>query len=351
MPASSKDYKVGVYVRLSQEDARMGESVSIENQKNILIRYCEEQGWNDYTVYIDDGYSGGSFDRPDVQRLLQDVQDGNINLILVKDLSRFGRNYIQIGQYTDYLFPMLGCRFIALNDGVDTIRSDNDIMPFKNLFNEFHCKETSKKACALEGKFVGPQAPFGYQKSPEDKHKFIVDEVAAKVVRQIFDLRCLGYGYQKIAGIINWTGFPAPRDYSYIQRGKSTECGVARNHKWNDCTIKDILTNEAYIGNMVQGKTATYSYKNQKEYWKPPEEWIRVEHTHEPILDMDTWEAAQEINAQKFRTRSTKKDGGITLFGGLRRCADCGFKLRFLSESHTKKDGRVSGYVSYICGS
>ncbi|MEG0273168.1 MAG: recombinase family protein [Hydrogenoanaerobacterium sp.] len=357
MLASRADYKVGIYVRLSQEDARMGESVSIENQKNMLVKYCTEQGWHDYSIYCDDGYSGGNFERPDVKRLIEDAKDGKINLILVKDLSRFGRNYIQVGQFTDYLFPMIRCRFIAVNDSVDTLLNDNDMMPFQNLFNEFHCKETSKKtkavkkACAKDGKFVGPMPPIGYLKSPEDKHKFVIDEQGAAIVRKIFELRCLGYGYQKIAGIINQTGFPAPRDYYYQQIGESTSNGVARNHNWNDCTIKRILLNAAYIGNMVQGKTGTVSYKNKHEYWKPPEEWITVENTHEPIIDLDTWNAVQEINAKNMRTRSTKKADEITLFGGLLRCADCGFKLRFHSKSHGKADGSKANYVSYICGS
>lgn len=292
-----------------------------------------------------------------MKRLIEDAKDGKINLILCKDLSRFGRNYIQVGQFTDYLFPMIGCRFIAVNDSVDTLLNDNDMMPFQNLFNEFHCKETSKKtkavkkACAKDGKFVGPMPPIGYLKSSENKHKFVIDEQGAAVVRKIFELRCLGYGYQKIAGIINQSGYPAPRDYYYQQLGKSTVNGVTRNHNWNDCTIKRILLNAAYIGHMVQGKTGTMSYKNRREYWKPKEEWITVENTHEPIIDRATWDTVQDINAKSFRTRSTKEENEITLFGGLLRCADCGFKLRFYSKTHHKVNGDKIAYVSYICGS
>jgi len=166
---SQQNYDAGIYVRLSKDDERAGESVSIENQKLILEKHAKEQGWNIVETYCDDGYSGTNFDRPGVTRLIDDAKDGKINLILVKDLSRFGRNYIQVGQFTDYLFPMIGCRFIALNDGIDTIHNDNDIMPFRNLFNEFQSRDTSKKikavkrACAGAGKYLGCYAPFGYK--------------------------------------------------------------------------------------------------------------------------------------------------------------------------------------------
>ena len=170
MSASQKNYKVGIYVRLSRDDERQGESVSIENQKMILTRYCEEQKWEIFSVYCDDGVSGTSFDRPGVQRLIEDAKDGKINLILVKDLSRFGRNYIQVGQFTDYLFPMIGVRFIALNDGVDTDNNDNDIMPFKNLFNEFQSKETSKKIKAGAHR-QGLHLPARSGQSADDRHR------------------------------------------------------------------------------------------------------------------------------------------------------------------------------------
>ena len=219
MITAGQDYKVGIYVRLSRGDERLGESVSIENQKLILTKYCEEQCWKIVDIYCDDGVSGTSFDRPGVQRLIEDAKDGRINLILVKDLSRFGRNYIQVGQFTDYLFPMIGVRFVALNDGVDTLNSDNDIMPFKNLFNEFQGKETSKKIKAVKqinakaGNYLGAYVPYGYMASPEDKHRFIVDEEAAENVRKLFRYRCQGYDFRKIAGLMNEKHILQPRDY------------------------------------------------------------------------------------------------------------------------------------------
>ena len=188
-----KTYNVGIYCRLSNDDERDGESVSIENQKLLLQSYVRQRGWNEIAVYCDDGYSGTNFDRPGVKRLIEDAKAKKINLILVKDLSRFGRNYIEFGQYTDYLFPSLGCRFIALNNGIDTM-SDNgstDVMCFLNLFNEFYSRDTSKKvkavkrACAESGKFMGTYPAYGYKRDPEDKHHLVIDEETAPTVRRI----------------------------------------------------------------------------------------------------------------------------------------------------------------------
>ncbi|MFV0241054.1 MAG: recombinase family protein [Lacrimispora sphenoides] len=349
-----KDYKVGIYVRLSKDDERAGESVSIENQKLMLTRYCEEQGWNDYSVYCDDGVSGTTFDRPGVSKLIEDAKEGLINLILVKDLSRFGRNYIQVGQFTDYLFPMIGCRFIALNDGVDTIHSDNDIMPFRNLFNEFQSKDTSKKIKAVKqahakmGNYLGCYVPYGYKAHPDNKHKFIVDEFAAGVVRKMFAYRRQGFGFRKIARLLNEEHIMPPRDYYYQEKG--VESKGYRNHLWNDVTVKSMLRSEVYIGHMVQNKRGTLSYKNKKQVDKPKEDWIKVENTHEPIIDMDTWNACAEVDARNYKPRPTK-DSEISLFGGLLKCMDCGFKMRYSQETHTyPKKGKVK-YISYFCGS
>jgi site-specific DNA recombinase len=348
------NYKVGIYVRLSKDDERAGESVSIENQKLMLTRYCEEQGWNDYSVYCDDGVSGTTFDRPGVSRLIEDAKEGLINLILVKDLSRFGRNYIQVGQFTDYLFPMIGCRFIALNDGVDTIHNDNDIMPFRNLFNEFQSKDTSKKIKAVKqahakmGNYLGCYVPYGYKAHPDDKHKFVIDEYAAEVVRKMFAYRRQGFGFRKIARSLNEKHILPPRDYYYQQKG--VESKGYRNHLWNDVTVKSMLRSEVYIGHMVQNKRGTLSYKNKKQIDKPKEDWIKVENTHEPIIDMDTWNACAEVDARNYKPRPTK-ESEISLFGGLLKCMDCGFKMRYSQETHTyPKKGKVK-YISYFCGS
>jgi len=352
---SQQDYNAGIYVRLSKDDERAGESVSIENQKLILTKHAQEQGWNVVETYCDDGYSGTNFDRPGVTRLIDDAKDGKINLILVKDLSRFGRNYIQVGQFTDYLFPMIGCRFIALNNGVDTANNDssNDLMPFLNLFNEFQSRDASKKikavkkACASNGMYLGCYAPFGYKKSPDDKHKFIIDETAATVVRKIFDYRCQGYGYYKIAGFLNAEKLPTPRDY-YQQLGKPNP--YYSNHMWNDVTMKTIIRNEVYIGNMVQNKTGSLSYKNSKQITKPKEDWIRVEGTHEPIIDIETWNLCVELDKRNNKKPRTTGEGNLTLFSGLVQCIDCGFKMRSNREKKVYPKAGIVVYTSYMCG-
>lgn len=191
---TTKTYNVGIYCRLSNDDERDGESVSIENQKLLLQNYVRQRGWNEIDTYIDDGYSGTNFDRPGVKRLIEDAKAKRINVILVKDLSRFGRNYIEFGQYTDYLFPSLGCRFIALNNGIDTesTNGSTDVMCFLNLFNEFYSRDTSKKvkavkkACAENGKFMGTYPAYGYKRDPADKHHLVIDEDTAPIVRRIF---------------------------------------------------------------------------------------------------------------------------------------------------------------------
>ena len=352
---TEKTYNVGIYCRLSNDDERDGESVSIENQKLLLQSYVRQMGWNEIDVYIDDGYSGTNFNRPGVQRLIEDAKAKRINLILVKDLSRFGRNYIEFGQYTDYLFPSIGCRFIALNNGIDTMSNNGstDVMCFLNLFNEFYSRDTSKKvkavkrACAENGKFMGTYPAYGYKRDPEDKHHLVIDEETAPTVRRIFSMRAAGMGFNTIASQLNEEGIPSPGMLYYQRKGKSDPRRV--NHKWADATVKNIVRNEVYIGNMVQGKTGTMSYKNKKLISKPEDEWIRVEGTHEPIISRDVWDTVQSIDQKRVR-KNAASDGIRSIFSGLVYCADCGFKMRNHTEKFTYKDGTPGRYSSFICG-
>lgn len=351
-----KTYNVGIYCRLSNDDERDGESVSIENQKLLLQRYVREQGWNEIDVYIDDGYSGTNFQRPGVQRLIADAKAKRINVILVKDLSRFGRNYIEFGQYTDYLFPSIGCRFIALNNGIDTMKNDGstDVMCFLNLFNEFYSRDTSKKvkavkkACAEDGKFMGIHPPYGYKRDPLDKHHFIIDEETAPLVRRMFAMRASGTPFRKIATTLNDEGIQPPGELYYQRQGRSDPRRV--NHLWNESTVKVMLRNEAYIGNMVQGKCGTLSYKSKKLVSKPKEDWIRVEGTHEPIISREIWDTVVAIDQKRVR-KSDTADGVRSIFTGLVYCADCEFKMRNQVERFTYQDGRPGRYSSFICGS
>ncbi len=350
-----KTYNVGIYCRLSNDDERDGESVSIENQKLLLQRYVREKGWNEVDTYIDDGYSGTNFQRPGVKRLIADAKSGRINVILVKDLSRFGRNYIEFGQYTDYLFPSIGCRFIALNNGVDTVRQDGstDVMCFLNLFNEFYSRDTSKKvkavkrACAEDGKFMGTYPAFGYKRDPGDKHHLVIDEEAAPTVRSIFAMRATGMTFRSIALALNDRGIPSPGMLYYRRKGQADPRRA--NHRWADQTVKNILRNEVYIGNMVQGKSGTLSYKSRKLVAKPKDQWIRVEGTHEAIISRDVWDTVVSIDRKKVR-KSETADGIRSIFTGLVYCADCGFKMYNRVERFTYKDGRPGRYSSFVCG-
>ena len=352
---TEQTYNVGIYCRLSNDDERDGESVSIENQRLLLSQYVKERGWNLTDTYIDDGYSGTNFQRPGVQRLIADATAKRINVILVKDLSRFGRNYIEFGQYTDYLFPSIGCRFIALNNRIDTGNQDgsNDVMCFLNLFNEFYSRDTSKKvkavkkACAESGKFLGTYPAYGYRRDPADKHHLVIDEETAPMVRRIFAMRASGMGYRKIAATLNEEGVQPPGVLYYHRKGNEDPRRV--NHQWALTTIRAITRNEVYIGNMVQGQHGTLSYKSRKLVGKPEDEWIRVEGTHESIISREVWDTVASIERNGVRKRNTA-DGVKSIFAGLVYCADCGFKMRNQVERFTYKDGRPGRYSSFICG-
>ena len=341
-------YNVGIYARLSREDEREGDSVSIETQKQILLKHVREQGWHLADIYADDGYTGGNFDRPDFQRLIADVQSGKINLVLVKDLSRFGRNYIELGQYTEVMFPRLGCRFVALHDGVDTGRGDNDIMPFKNLFNEFYLRDcsrkakASKKSMAERGRYTGSYAPYGYAIAQDGTHRLVVDEDAAPIVRRIFSLRRQGYGPRRIAGLLNGEQIPPPSAYRRARADRRSPPGAPA---WNCTTVSAMLSNEAYIGNLVQRKEETLSYKSKHRLKNSEEDWVRAENTHEPIIDRPTWDACMQLAARAQKTRSGRA-GEPHLFAGLLFCGDCGCGLR------ANIDRRSGGgsCVRYVCG-
>lgn len=327
-------YNVGIYVRLSQEDMRAGESLSIENQKLILTKYVTEQGWHIENIYVDDGYSGTDFNRPGVSRLLEDAKTGKINLIIVKDLSRFGRNYIQVGQYIDYIFPTYNIRFIALSDNVDTANKDTsamDMMPIVNLFNEWHAASTSKKiravaeANAKAGKYRTTLAPYGYVKGTDEKKLPVVDEPAASVVRRIFIMRSQGISPRHIADTLNEEKIPIPSDYYYAKIGKPNPRRTS--HLWSAEAIRQLISNPTYLGHLVQMKTTTVSYKNHKTVKKDPSEWVIVYNTHEPLVSQEIWDKCREVEASVSQGKRNK-DGYVAALSGLMFCADCGEKMR-----------------------
>jgi len=349
---SDTKYLAGLYLRLSKDDERAGESVSIENQRLLLTNYVQEKGWEIKDTYIDDGWSGTTMNRPAFQRMMRDVEDKRINLIVVKDLSRVGRNYIEVGRLTEETLPMLGCRFIALNDSVDSMLGDNDMMVYRNLFNEFYSKDTSKKvravkqACMRQGKFLGTYAPLGYTKDPADKHRLIIDEETAYIVRRIYQMRCSGMGYIAISYALNNDGVPSARDVWYNKAGRKKP--KQQNNYWRDTTVRNILCNEVYIGHMVQGKSGTISYKNRKQIGKPEDSWVRVENTHKPLITKEEWDTVRAMEDSKFKTRPDS-EGEVSIFAGVLKCADCGHALRKHLARWKRSDGSVGQSTRYIC--
>ena len=348
-------YNVGIYVRLSQEDERAGESISIENQKKMLTEYVSKQtGWNLVETYEDDGYSGTDFNRPGVQKLLDDARSGKINLILCKDLSRFGRNYIEVGQYVDYVFPSFNIRFIALSDNVDTLDRNStamDLMPIMNLFNEWHAANTSKKVRSVlaqnakEGKYIASFAAYGYLKGDDEKHTPIIDEPAAKVVRRIFELRATGITPTQIAKILNADGVPIPSDYRAQRLGKPNPYKNTF-HYWSHVAVRNILGNPIYIGHLAQQKFTTVSFKNHKSVRRGKDEWVIAENTHEPIISQELWDKCQEVDRCASHGKIMKK--GIVLpLNSMMFCPDCGAKMK-LNGHAKKKDGSVNYF--YACG-
>ncbi len=341
----------GLYLRLSQEDERQGESVSIDNQRTILRKYAEDKGFEIHDEYIDDGISGTTFQRPEVQRLLDDAKTGVINTIIVKDLSRFGRNYIEVGQYIDYVFPAFGIRFIAIQDNVDTENRDSgamEMMPIMNVFNEWHAANTSKKiravlkANAREGKYHARKAPYGYVKSDSEKKTPVVDEEAAAVVRRIFEMRASGLSPHKIADILNAEGILNPSRYcleKYGIVGRRDNVGL-----WSFCGVNSILQNPTYLGHMVQQRDGTVSYKNHKRYIKDESEWIIVYNTHEAIISQELWNKVREVEKSVAQGRKTKR-GYTHPLSGFLYCADCGGKMKMNS---IVRNGKVD--LNFNCG-
>lgn len=330
----NKDYIVGMYVRLSRDDERAGESLSIENQKAILNEYIEKQGWTLYDVYVDDGISGTTFERPGVKRLLEDAKQGVINTVLVKDMSRFGRNYIMVGQYLDYVFPAFGIRFIALSDNIDTEQKDSaamDMMPITNVFNEWWAASTSKKLRtvrvknAKNGKNGMSHPPYGYTIGKDEKRTLQVNEEVAPIVRRIFEMRASGMTPRKIADILNAEKVLTPNDYRLSKTGVTSV--TSSWHLWNTSVLRTLLDNPAYIGNLAQHRTTTISYKNHKWQRRPKEDWIVIENAHEPIISKELWDRVKEVEASVSNGKPTKR-GFTHPLSGLLFCADCGQKMR-----------------------
>ncbi len=338
-----------LYCRLSCEDLQEGDSNSIVHQKEILTRYAKDHNFKNIEIFVDDGYSGTNFNRPDFQRMLRKVEENEVGTIIVKDMSRLGRDYLKVGVYTEITFPEAGVRFIAVNDGVDSDNQiDNDFTPFRNIINEWYAKDTSKKIKAVfkakgnSGKHLCTQPPFGYLKSPEDKEKWIVDEEAAKTVKEIFSLCVKGYGPTQIARILNERGIETPICH-YDRLGIKHSAKSPYPEVWCPETVKHILDNMSYLGHTVNFRTRKKSYKSKKKLENPKSEWVIFENTQEPIIDQETFDIVQRI--REGRRRNTPM-GEMNVFSGMVYCSDCGKKM-YLCRCTTMKQKEYFNCSTY----
>ena len=329
---NNKKYNYGgdvtaLYARLSKDDDLVGDSNSIVHQKEILAKYAKEHGFTNIEFYVDDGFSGTNFNRPDFQRMMSDAEEGKIATIIVKDMSRFGRDYIMVGYYTEIYFPNSDIRFIAINDQVDTVSAtDNDFTPFKNIMNEWYAKDTSKKIKAVlktkgnSGKHLSTLPPFGYKKDPNDKEKWIVDEEAASTVKEIFDLYIGGLKINDIAKRLTEEGKETPQLYA-MKRGLKYRGRSPYPEIWNNSTIRYILVQMAYTGCTVNFQTYRKSFKSKKMAFHPKDEWKIFEGTQPAIIDRQTFDTVQKMREHK---RVYIKSNETNMFSGLLYCADCG---------------------------
>lgn len=347
--------KTALYCRLSQDDGLEGDSNSIQNQKNILQKFAEDHHFPNLCFYVDDGFSGGNFQRPAFQQMISDMENGEIGIIVTKDLSRLGRNQLHTGLYIEERFPMFGVRYIAINDNVDTDSNEsNDLMPFKNLFNEWFIRDTSRKiravlkAKAERGERPGTRAPYGYIKDPETK-KLAVDDEAAAIVRRIFAMCASGNGPSQIARILKKEQVLTPTMYAYTRYGMNHTClDTAHPYNWSDSAIANLLENEIYLGNTVNMKYSTKSYKDKRRVEHSREECLVFKDTHPALITQEVWDIVQRV--RKNRRRPTKMEEQ-NKYSGLVFCADCGSNMvlhraRTMSASYNhftcrtyKKDG------------
>lgn len=337
-----------LYERLSRDDELQGESNSILNQKTYLESYARQQGFSNLRHFTDDGYSGINFNRPGFAAMVREIEAGNVGTVIVKDMSRFGRNYLQVGFYTEIMFPDKGVRFIAVNNSIDSAKpQENDFTPFLNIMNEFYSRDTSNKIKAIfrarmqDGKRCSGAIPYGYKRDPEDKNHLLIDEEAAKVVRRIYQMVIDGMGSQAIANQLTADNVLIPSAYL-----EQSEHGESRNHsyhdpcRWNCTAVSYILDKQEYMGHTVLGKTICENFKTKKRRKARPDELIIFENTHEPIIDAETWHLVQKL---RRRTRRKLANGSYShRLSGLVYCADCGKRLSYSSpQSQHRPDGKT----------
>lgn len=367
-PASGEKasaFHTGIYVRLSVEDNGKKDADSIENQQVLLTEYVDSRPYLILTdIYVDNGYTGTDFDRPEFVRLLDDVRSGKINCIVVKDLSRLGRNYVEAGDYIEKVFPFLGVRFIAVNDNYDSdsLSSSDELgASLKNVVNDVYAKDISRKVGTamkqkrLRGEYIGNYAPYGYLKDPQDKNHLIIDSEIAPFVVEIFEMRARGDGINTIARALNERDIPSPGRLRY-ERGI-----ITNNNKkgsalpWNRHVLSDLLRNVVYIGNLAQGRSSSCLYKGIPFHWTDESEWDYVRNTHEPIISMELWEKVRAVDARN--SQAAKETHGKYAdvpkrenpYGSLLRCADCGRVIKQVHSYTNRKKSGMTVYYNYKC--
>ena len=336
------DYHVALYIRLSKEDETEGPSQSVTNQKSLLNEFVQQHRLSVYDTYVDDGWSGTSFDRPDFQRMIEDIEAKKVNMVITKDLSRLGRDYIMTGHYMERYFPEKRVRYISLLDGIDTgVESTaNDITPFRAIMNDMYAKDISKKIKSVKrdkqrkGQFIGGKPMYGYKMHPTEKNEIVIDEEVAPVVRRIFAMALDGMSCRKIAATLNEEGVPTPATYCGWNIGrKGPYAGL-----WSSERISEMLQNETYLGNMVQGRTVKISYKSKKCLKQDRENWVVVENTHEPLIDKETFQKVRMLVNSRKHTRSRTYD---FLLKGLIFCHECGYPMAVLNRPLVSGEDRL----------
>ena len=340
------EYRAALYIRLSKEDERAGPSQSVQNQESLLRTFAEGHRLSIYDVYIDDGWSGTNFDRPAFRRMIGDIEAGRVNMVLTKDLSRLGRDYILTGHYMERYFPEHRVRYLSLLDGIDTgvDSTANDITPFRAILNDLYAKDISKKIKSVKrdkqrkGLFIGGKPVFGYRMHPTERNKIVIDEAAAPTVRRIFGMALTGMSCRSIADALNAEGVPTPAAYAGLP--------VARpgpyTGLWSGERISEMLRNETYIGNMVQGRSVKLSYKSKKCLRQRPENWVVVEGTHAPIIDREDFQRVQQLVGSRRHTRCRTYD---FLLKGLIFCHECGYPLAVIN----RKTAAGADRLFFVC--
>ena len=350
-------FVAGLYCRLSKDDGNTSESMSIQSQKSLLKQFAVDNEIMIYGYYIDDGYSGTNFNRPSFQKLKQDIECGNINCVITKDLSRLGRNYLESGAYIEMYFPENNVRYIAINDGIDTLKIGSnsaqlDIMPFKNILNEMYAKDTSNKIKSVlrskmkEGTYIGTKAPFGYKKNPQNRHELVIDKKTRHIVELIYDLCLEGKGTQLICEEMERRRIPRPSAFCE-DGGKLYGVTEENKYTWTHRMALDILRDHVYCGDLARNKRPTLSFKNDKRLYVPKEDYIVVKNTHEPIISREDWELAQAmLDSRRCENKSNRSYDNI--FKGLVKCPDCNYSISANVDYRYKKEDIID-CVHYTC--